>query len=55
MYFTQKENAIYFKQMDKLFTFAKNFLEMNLVQDRSSFNTIGKPGQPQGIAPTICP
>jgi len=25
------------------------------VQDRSSFNTIGKPGQPQGIAPTICP
>jgi len=22
------------------------------VQDRSSFNTIEKPGQPQGIAPT---
>jgi len=25
------------------------------VQESESFNTIGKPGQPQGIAPTICP
>jgi len=29
--------------------------QIRLVQESESFNTIGKPGQPQGIAPTICP
>ncbi|RKZ48529.1 MAG: hypothetical protein DRR16_13400 [Candidatus Parabeggiatoa sp. nov. 3] len=49
---SRKSCAQLLREMWKSVNFKKG---EHLVQESESFNTIGKPGQPQGIAPTICP